>query len=181
MNYLLKVIFLAFRRLFYAIAQKGRFSWGRNLTIHPNAKLAASQNSEIVINNNCSMAALCIIVAQNGANVNLGENVSLSRGVQIYARKGITIGEGTMIGNNTCIFDHDHDYKCTGGVRANTYIENPIKIGKNVWIGCNAVILRGTVLGDNCVVGAGAIIKGHYQDNSLIIQKRTETVCQYKS
>lgn len=33
-------------------------------------------------------------------------------------------------------------------------------------------LLRGTVLGDNCVVGAGSVIKGEYPARSVIIQKR---------
>ena len=78
------------------------------------------------------------------------------------------------------IFDHDHDYKTTGGVRANKYIEDAVSIGKNVWTGCNVVILRGTTLGDNCVVGAGAVIKGNYPDNSVIIQKREEKVRSFQ-
>lgn len=37
------------------------------------------------------------------------------------------------------------------------------------------VILRGTKIGDNCVVGAGSVIKGEYEDNTIIVQKR-ETI-----
>ena len=37
------------------------------------------------------------------------------------------------------------------------------------------MILRGTKLGDNCVVGAGCVIRGEYPDNTVIVQKR-ETV-----
>ena len=176
LNHILKALFMFFRKISYIFTQKGVVYFGKNLTIHPNAKLVASQNSKIIIESNCSIAAHCIIVAQNESFISLDNNVSLSRGVQIYARQKITIGEGTLIGNNTCIFDHDHDYKCIEGVRANKYIEAPIKIGKNVWIGCNVVILRGTTIGNNCVVGAGSIIKGQYKDNTLIVQKRTESV-----
>ena len=44
----------------------------------------------------------------------------------------------------------------------------PISIGKNCFIGCNALILKGTVLGDNCVVGAGAVVSGKFEPNSVI-------------
>lgn len=41
-------------------------------------------------------------------------------------------------------------------------IANPIKIGNNVWISANAIILKGTIIGDNCVVGAGSVVKGKF-------------------
>ena len=56
---------------------------------------------------------------------------------------------------------------------------SPVIIGNNVWIGANTVILRGTEIGDNCVIGAGCVIKGKYGANSVIVQKRTETTIVY--
>lgn len=44
----------------------------------------------------------------------------------------------------------------------------PVVIGKNVFIGCNSIILKGTVLGDNCVVGAGSVVSGTYEPSSVI-------------
>ena len=43
-----------------------------------------------------------------------------------------------------------------------------VKIGKNCFIGCNALVLKGTELGDNCVVGAGAVVCGKFESNSVI-------------
>lgn len=44
------------------------------------------------------------------------------------------------------------------------------------WIGANTVILRGTVIGRDCVVGAGSVLKGVYPAGSVIVQKRTENI-----
>ena len=52
------------------------------------------------------------------------------------------------------------------------YKSSPVKIGNNVWIGANAVILRGTVIGDNCVIGAGTVVKGTFESGSVIIEHR---------
>lgn len=77
-----------------------------------------------------------------------------------------------LIGPNVCIYDHDHNYKGTG------YLSGEIFIGKNVWIGANAVILRGTRLGDGCVVGADTVVKGIFDEDMLITQNReTKTKC----
>lgn len=43
-----------------------------------------------------------------------------------------------------------------------------IKVGNNVWIGLNVTILKGTVIGNNCVIAAGSVVKGEFPDNVLI-------------
>jgi acetyltransferase-like isoleucine patch superfamily enzyme len=44
-----------------------------------------------------------------------------------------------------------------------------IVIGKNCFVGCNALILKGTILEDGCVVGAGAVVSGQFEENSVIV------------
>ena len=43
----------------------------------------------------------------------------------------------------------------------------PIKVGSNVFIGYNAIILRGAVIGDNCIIGAGSVVSGTIPPNSV--------------
>lgn len=86
-----------------------------------------------------------------------------------------------MLGPNVLIYDHDHDYKAKGGVFSLKYKTTPIVIGNNVWIGANSIILRGTSIGNNCVVGAGCVLKGEYPDNSIIVQKRNTEITSYNT
>lgn len=51
--------------------------------------------------------------------------------------------------------------------------------GGELRLGTNTVILRGTHIGDNCVVGAGCVLKGTFPDGSVIVQKRNaEIICE---
>ena len=43
-----------------------------------------------------------------------------------------------------------------------------IIIGNNCWIASNVVILKGTKIGNNCVIGAGCIVSGIIPDNSIV-------------
>lgn len=43
-----------------------------------------------------------------------------------------------------------------------------MKIGNDCWIGAKATILDGTVIGDHCIVAAGAVVKGVFPDNVII-------------
>lgn len=119
-----------------------------------------------------------VVTRAPGAYIRIGNNVGMS-GVTIYARKGIEIGDNTAIGGNTKILDNDfHPIEVEernrlladkNGGDSDLVPAKPIKIGKNCFIGCNAIILKGTELGDGCVVGAGAVVSGKFEKNSVIV------------
>jgi acetyltransferase-like isoleucine patch superfamily enzyme len=76
-----------------------------------------------------------------------------------------------MIGGNAKILDNDfHPIEAEARIRDDKSMirAKEIRIGKNCFIGCNSIILKGTVLGDNCVVGAGAVVSGQFEDNCVI-------------
>jgi len=146
---------------------------GAELTIGNNVTIKSSFLSNLV-----GLYSKTIIVTRApGAYIRIGDNVGMS-GVTIYARKGIEIGENTAIGGNTKILDNDfHPIEAEtrnkllmdkNGGNSDLVPAKPIKIGKNCFIGCNAIILKGTELGDGCVVGAGAVVSGKFEANSVI-------------
>lgn len=111
-----------------------------------------------------------IMTRRAGAQIKIGDGAGMS-GVTIYAREGVEIGEHTLIGGNTKILDNDFHPLCAEARNAGSEEAiacKKITIGKNCFIGCNALILKGTVLGDNCVVGAGAVVSGIFPSNSVI-------------
>lgn len=111
-----------------------------------------------------------IVTRTEKARISIGSRVGIS-GATIYARESIEIGDDTNIGGNVKILDNDFhpldeeerrlDIKEKIGVR-------PVKIGKDCFIGCNALILKGTELGDGCVVGAGSVVSGKFEARSVI-------------
>ncbi len=118
-----------------------------------------------------------IVTRAPGAYIRIGNNVGIS-GATIYARKGIEIGDNTLVGGNVKILDNDfHPIEVEERARLLNDLNGgdsdlipacPIKIGKNCFIGCNSIILKGTVLGDGCVVGAGAVVAGQFEGNCVI-------------
>ncbi len=147
---------------------------GAELTLGNNVTIKSSFLSNLV-----GLYSRTIIVTRApGAYIRIGDNVGMS-GVAIYARKGIEIGENTAIGGNTKILDNDfHPIEAETrnklladkkGGDSDLVPSKPIKIGKNCFIGCNAIILKGTELGDGCVVGAGAVVSGKFEAGSVIV------------
>ena len=111
-----------------------------------------------------------IVTRTSEARIKIGNNVGIS-GTTIYARKGIEIGDNTLIGGNVKILDNDFhpiEVEARNADIKEKIGTKPIKIGKNCFIGCNSIILKGTELGDGCVVGAGAVVSGKFEDNCVI-------------
>ena len=108
----------------------------------------------------------CSLRLRKGSVLNIGKNVSFNNNCTLTCRGKISIGDDTNIGPNCAIFDHDHDYRSSD--RKGNFKVGSITIGKNVWIGANVTILKDSVIGDNCVVGAGSVVKGKYRENTVI-------------
>lgn len=86
---------------------------------------------------------------------------------------GLVIGDRVVISMDVLVLTHD--YAITAGLRAagrpprtDIAVRAPVRIGDNCFIGARAIILGGTVLGDNVIVGAGAVVKGTVPDDSVV-------------
>lgn len=145
------------------------------MAIAPSAEITIEPGSNVSIGKYFRARSGCHIRSRKGAVLNIGKNVSVNHGCMIVCRERITIGNDVQFGPNVMVYDHDHDYRSDGGVKSMKYSVSTIKIGDNVWIGANSVILRGTVLGDDVVIAAGSVVKGNIPNGSLVYNKR-ETV-----
>lgn len=111
-----------------------------------------------------------IIVAKNGGIINVGKGVCMS-GCTLYSMDSITIGDHTDIGAGCKIMDNDcHPlpYSERYPEQQNKVKKKPIVIGEGCFIGTNSLILKGTTLGRNVVVGAGSVVCGAFPDNVII-------------
>jgi NDP-sugar pyrophosphorylase family protein len=93
------------------------------------------------------------------AELVLEANAGIS-GCVLCAANSIQIGEGTNIGSGALLMDTDlhqpagqWDWGNDPGRGA-----RPIHIGRGVFIGARAIVLKGVTIGDRAVVGAGAVV-----------------------
>jgi acetyltransferase-like isoleucine patch superfamily enzyme len=75
---------------------------------------------------------------------------------------GITIGDGVQIGPNVTIATDNHDFKNRSVLRC-----KPVVIKKNAWIGASVTILPGVTIGENAVIGGGAVVTKDIPDNAI--------------
>jgi carbonic anhydrase/acetyltransferase-like protein (isoleucine patch superfamily) len=105
------------------------------------------------------MAAVIAPNATVVGDVTLGENVSIWYGAVLRGDHGaIVIGDGTNIQDNCVIHEQTTIGKnCTVGHGA---MVHGCTIGDNTVVGMGAIVLTGAVIGENCVIGAGAVVTG---------------------
>jgi acetyltransferase-like isoleucine patch superfamily enzyme len=95
-------------------------------------------------------------------SLKVGRSVQINDRCHIAAIDSVVIGDNVLIASNVFITDHDHGDTSFESLRLRP-IERPlchaaVKIEKNVWIGQNAVILKGVSIGESAVVAAGAVV-----------------------
>jgi len=95
------------------------------------------------------------------ASIIIGDGVGMN-GASITSRsKKIIIGDGTMLAPNVVIVDFDGHALWPPKDRQHTpsfETDADVVIGKDVWIGMGAIILKGVSIGDNSVIGARSVV-----------------------
>lgn len=146
-------------------------------------------NPAIVIKKNCQFGFSVKLTATDGGVISIGERTKLGDHVQIItqggrviiendvfvgsgsiivSRENIFIGRDTLIAEYVVIRDQDHSFD-SRPVRSSGFHTSPVYIGQDVWVGCKASILRGSHVGDRCVIGAHALVKSYMPDDMLAV------------
>lgn len=176
---IISVLFSAIKFGILRLIHGSHFRFDGIQRFSPNTEVLVSENGTLHLGKKVRAHRRSKLSVFGDGLLEIGANIALGSGVSITCMEKITIGEGVQIGPDTKIYDHDHDFRVPGGVKAEKFVTAPVEIGDNTWIGCNVVILRGTTIGKNCIVGAGSVLKGSYPDNSVIVQKRQTSVTTY--
>lgn len=93
----------------------------------------------------------------------LGDGVVLSTGANLRAAGGeIRIGNGSVLGQHVIVVAADHAVRADAPRFHGAWDEtrSGVTIGRNVWIGAASVLLAGTDVGDDAVIGAGSVVRG---------------------
>lgn len=175
-NNLISVVCSIFRMAFYKIINRSDFHADWVERISPNVVLEFNKGSKVTLGKKIRIHSGCKIKVRRGADLVIENNVKINYYCIIACQEKIKIGEGTEFGPSVYLYDHDYKKGLSSNSDEECFKRAPIEIGRNCWIGANTVILRGTKLGDNCVVAAGSVIKGEFPENSVIVQKRVTDV-----
>jgi acetyltransferase-like isoleucine patch superfamily enzyme len=90
--------------------------------------------------------------------IKIGEHVYVNRHTMFDASCSIRVGANVMIGPFCYITDHDHEADGEALLRTQGFVEEPVSIGPNVWLGAGVIVLKGVSIGEGAVVGAGSVV-----------------------
>lgn len=91
----------------------------------------------------------------------IGKDVWIGAFCLIDGLGGLTIGDECNISSGAQIVTHSTVPACLYGRERGEMELSPTIIGKRVFVGANATILRGCTIGDQCVIGAGSVVLEH--------------------
>ncbi|MCQ2482208.1 MAG: acyltransferase [Clostridia bacterium] len=106
-------------------------------------------------------------------SLKIGKRAYFGANCHIGCIGNITIGDNLTCGRNVLIIDHDHGQ---GTIEEGSIhpLDRPlvrkgdIKIGNNVWLGENCVVLSGVIIGDNVTVGANSVVTKDIPGNCIV-------------
>lgn len=146
--------------------------WERGFRIHIKDRGKAL----IVIGRNNNYRERVQLRSLRGGRITMGDNVFVNNNVCITAMRAVSVGSGVKIANNVVVVDHDHDY-LNGNIG---YVASPVVIDDGVWIGANAVILKGVHIEKGAVIMAGAVVNRDVPAFSLAGGVPAKVIKQYK-
>ena len=106
-----------------------------------------------------------------GNGIKIGNNVGLGSHGHYGSGMGfVDIGDNTIFGNYVSVHPENHNFSDLSKPIRDQGVNSKggVKIGNNCWIGAKVTILDGTVIGNGCIIAAGAVVKGIFPDNVII-------------
>ena len=98
----------------------------------------------------------------------------------------LILGENIVISTGVLVLTHDYSY--TAGLialnerpKTDIAVICQVIIGNDCFIGANSIILPGTKIGSNVIVGAGSVVKGKIDDYSIIAGNPAKSINDIRS
>lgn len=140
---------------------------GRRCKIHGGASIDASREGRIVLGDQVTLNRYAYLQGGRG-HIRLGDRVEINNFSIVNGTGGVDIGDDVLVGPGVRIISYRHQFAIGQTIRSQPIVGLPIRIGRDVWIGANAVVLAGVTVGDGAVIGAGAVVRGDVPPGAVV-------------
>ncbi|WP_353150827.1 acyltransferase [Flavobacterium sp.] len=175
---LLRGYFFLYQKVFLGkncnISHKPNILFRKNVTIENDVTIDGYAKNKLIFGNNVKVGAYSLVsctshLSKYGVGLTIGNNSAFGRFTEFGAAGGIEIGEDVIAGSYISFHSENHNFSDSSLlIRDQGVTSKGIKIGNNVWIGAKATFLDGVIIGNNCVVAAGAVVNGIFPNNVII-------------
>jgi len=159
--------------LIKARMQRNKIILGKNVILrHCRFEIHGTDNI-VIISDNCKLSGVRIFINSGKNKLAIGKNtiVNASKKQQTLFNPcnggEISIGERCLFSNNIEIHTTDYHKILLDGQQVN-FSEN-IQIGSHCWIGLQCLILKGTYIGDNVIVGARSLLNKKIEESNCVV------------
>lgn len=99
------------------------------------------------------------VIIGGGGELRIGARTAINEGSIISATLSVTIGEDCMLAPRVYVLDVDHRFDSRQiPIALQGYLQAPVVIEDDVWIGAQAVITRGVRIGRGAIVAANSVV-----------------------
>ncbi len=99
----------------------------------------------------------------------VGDKVVLGRDNTVNCYLDVEIGDTTIVADWVYVCDFDHVYEdVTVPIKDQGIVKSPVRIGPDCWVGTKATVLRGSVVGEGCVLAAHTVVRGDVPPYSIV-------------
>jgi acetyltransferase-like isoleucine patch superfamily enzyme len=128
------------------------------------------RGGRIVLGDGAHICRMVEFSLPQGGELTIGDGAFIGRGVVVSAHSRVEIGANTMIGEYVSIHDNNHGTSDPDQpIARQGFSTEPIRIGRNCWIGAHAVLVKGCSLEAACTVGAGAVVTKRFPAGTTVV------------
>lgn len=124
----------------------------------------------ITIGQSVSLVETVLWAQDNKNEIKIGDHSTVFGLVQLAALEGtsLIIGNDCMFARNIqCRTGDGHSIVDSSGTRINK--SESVVIGNHVWVGDRVLCLKGTNIGNNCIIGAGSIVTKKFSEDNIVL------------
>ncbi len=119
----------------------------------------------------------------------IGKNCEFGDNCHIVATERVIIGDNFLCASKVFISDTSHgNYSSHCNALQDSpltipserqLVSDPVEIGNNVWVGENVVVLKGSKIGDGCIIGANSVVNGTITPYSIAVGAPAKEIKRY--
>ncbi|HYI34693.1 MAG TPA: acyltransferase [Glaciibacter sp.] len=106
--------------------------------------------------------------ASRALGCSIGDNCRILSDIATSEPWLVTVGDRVTVSSGVRFITHDGTGWLYRDEKGRRYRYAPVRIGSDVFIGANVLVLPGVTIGDRCVIGAGSVVTRSVPDGTVV-------------